>query len=148
MRTVTFQVSPPILYSLGLGAAIQWLVDDINTKNNMNITYENQIEGAVNLSDNKKIFIYRSVRELVVNIIKHAETKEAGVVLSANKKDIIIKVRDNGVGFKMDPYTRTESLSFGLFSIKKRFDAIGGEVRIKSNPGKGSHISLLIPAGF
>lgn len=145
IRSVTFQVCPPILYSLGLDAALSWLITDINQKNNMKIKYENKVDGSVNLPDNKKIFIYRSVRELIINIIKHAGTEDGHVMLWRNNKNLVVEVRDNGAGFEADLCQESDSMSFGLFSIKKRFDAIGGNVDIKSTRGKGAEIVLSIP---
>ncbi|MDA3906734.1 MAG: ATP-binding protein [Bacteroidales bacterium] len=145
MRSVTFQICPPILYNLGLGAALKWLIEDINLQNDMKITFINKINTPANLAETIEIFMYRSVRELVINIIKHAQTKHAEVILIIDQKKLIVSVQDNGAGFDINNIENNDSLSFGLFSISERFKAIGGNIEIYSKPQEGTRILLIAP---
>jgi signal transduction histidine kinase len=145
MRSVIFQICPPILYNLGLEVALKWLIEDINLQNDVKINFINKITPPANIVETIKIFMYRSVRELVINIIKHAQTKHAEVKLIMDKKQLIVSVQDNGVGFDINKIEINDSLSFGLFSISERFKAIGGNIEIYSKPQEGTKILLIAP---
>jgi signal transduction histidine kinase len=145
MRSVTFQICPPILYDLGLEAALKWLIADINRQNDMKIDFINNIQTPINTIENIKIFMYRSVRELIINIIKHARTQQAKVTLTINKHQLLASVQDNGIGFDINKINNNNSMSFGLFSISERFKAIGGNIEIFSKLQKGTKILLMIP---
>jgi signal transduction histidine kinase len=92
-----------------------------------------------------KILIYRSVRELIINIIKHAKTKHAEITLTIFDNQLTVSIEDNGVGFDVNKIDKINSLSFGLFSISKRFKALEGEIEIYSEPNRGTNILLIAP---
>ncbi|WP_148214630.1 sensor histidine kinase [Desulforapulum autotrophicum] len=145
LRSLTFQISPPILYSLGLEATIKWLVSDINTRNELKILFNNNIKNPAQIEDTLKTVLYRSVRELIINILKHSNAQTAQVTLSLLENQFIISVEDDGVGFDTGCLENRNSLGFGLINISDRIKALGGDIEIYSEPGKGSNILILSP---
>lgn len=145
MRSVTFQICPPVLYDLGLEAALTWLVEDINRQNSTRMVFTNAIPPPLHLDEIIKILFYRSVRELIINIIKHAQTREARITLTLPENRLTVSVEDNGIGFDSKKIENLNPLSFGLFSIANRFKSLGGEIKISSVPQKGTAIVLMAP---
>jgi PAS domain S-box-containing protein len=148
IRNVIFNLSPPQLNEIGLYAAIDdWMKEEIDNKYKI----QTKLLGdkmIYAIDDNTRFLLFRSVRELLINIIKHARAKLIQVSLKTNHKSLIIVVKDNGIGF--DYYSekfRKSNKSYGLFSIEERFDTLGGSMTIVSKLNFGSEIKLTIPLG-
>ncbi|MBN1845742.1 MAG: PAS domain S-box protein [Sedimentisphaerales bacterium] len=145
-RSLTFELSPPILYELGLPAAIEWLVDQNAQQHDLQIRYEIN-EGAFTLSSDWEILLFQAVRELLMNIVKHARARQALVSLQCQDNHLHIVVQDDGVGFDPCPsgsagWTRD---GFGLFNIRERLDQLGGRMKIHSGPNAGTRVTLIAP---
>jgi CheY-like chemotaxis protein len=108
------------------------------------------------LSDDCRVLLFQSVRELLMNALKHAESKEVAVRLFESDGDLGIEVRDDGVGFDLaaaaaaaaaaaGSSSTAMSSKFGLFSIRERMTALGGRFDLKSSPGAGTTVTLLLP---
>ena len=145
-RDLTFQLSPPILYDLGLEAALQWLLDEVKKHHLIKTGFED--DGQIKpLDDNVRVFLFQSVRELLFNITKHAQAKRAKIRVERIKADIHIAVIDNGIGFDIEQLTQSDRQvrGFGLFNIRERLDYMGGEFQIHSQLGKGTTVTLIAP---
>jgi len=146
-RTLTFDLSPPTLYTFGLEHAIEELTERFSEKGKLKCVFKNS-EPIISPTDDIKIMLYRSVRELFVNIAKHAQAKSVQVNLSMVGNNIIkITVEDDGVGFDVadnDPRAG-KSNGFGLFSIHQRLTQVGGQFDIQSRKGNGTKVVLLAP---
>jgi len=146
-RSLAVDLSPPVLYEMGLIKAMKWLSHRMQEKNQLSVNL--QTDSTVEpLNEEIRFLIFECLRELLLNVIKHADVQEAEVTIMREDKDKIkIIVMDAGKGF--DPRVienrTTESLSFGLFSIQQRLSHIGGDMTIKTAPGKGTHITLTVP---
>ncbi len=141
-RTLTFEISPPILYELGLKPALEWLLETTCREHGIDTFLEGDLEGD-RLDNSLSILIFRTVRELLHNIIKHANASETTVRLSQGANFFEICVTDNGIGF--DPEKQYKNIGFGLFSIRERFSSIGGEFSILSKSGEGTRAILKVP---
>jgi signal transduction histidine kinase len=144
-RSLTFELSPAILYELGLGAAIEWLIEQ---RSNFGVQFEFQNESTdLHLRRDLAVTIFRAVRELLVNIVKHAQASQAVVRMSHAGHQLIIEVEDNGVGFNVPERLtrRPGDTSLGIFSVQERLDHLGGTTEIKSTPGKGTLVRLTAP---
>ena len=141
-RSLTFDLSPSSLYDLGFEAAVEELTEQFAEERKLKFSFKDSEEPKP-LSDETKILLYRSVRELLVNIAKHAEAKTVWVSLSNNNSNIEITIKDNGKGF--DTTKPPKSRGFGLFSIRERLTHIGGQFSVESQKGKGTKITLLAP---
>ena len=144
-RSLTFELSPPILYELGLSPAIQWLVDGTHKKQDIKISYlTNPTE--IDVNEEISVIVFQTVRELLNNIIKHSQATEAEITLTQDEAFTVVNVSDNGIGSKaggdksQDPET-----GFGLFNIKERLIYLGGHFYFSSSPGKGTRVSVKIP---
>ncbi len=145
-RSLTFELSPPVLYELGLVAAIDWLAEQFQLKHNLKCTVETDRKPKP-LSQDIEIVLFRSVRELLINTVKHARAGKIKITVRANKKNIRIRVTDDGIGFS--PETKTarayKDQQFGLFNITERIRHLGGTLEVDSQRGKGTMVSLVAP---
>jgi len=92
------------------------------------------------------VFVFRAIQELLFNVVKHARAKEARVTVGGGRNHMFATVRDDGRGFDTQSVINTtEPKGFGLLSLVERARSIGGSLKIQSNPGRGSFITLIIP---
>jgi len=145
-RSLTFEISPPILYAIGLEPALEWLTERFERRHG--ITCEFKDDGQQKpLDDDVCVLLFRAVRELLMNIGKHARATKARVSIIRDADDIEITVEDNGVGFDtstLSTYGATEE-GFGLFDIRERLEYAGGYSEVKSEPGRGTTVTLVAP---
>lgn len=144
-RALVYDLSPPILYELGLIAAIKWKLEQIEKKNSIQTGFRSN-EDAINLETELKILIFRMVCELLNNAVKHAGADLITVEMMNNAQHIVIKVIDNGKGFDLNQSSPlSDPGGFGLFSINERLDALQGSMTIDSAPSKGAKITITVP---
>jgi signal transduction histidine kinase len=146
-RSLTFDLSSPLLYLIGFEAAAeQWLADEIQEKHGIKTEFENDEQHKL-MSDDIRAILFRNLRELLINVVKHAKAEKVKVSVSRYDGDIRVCIEDDGVGF--DPVeVRSRSIAegkFGLFSIAERLEQLGGCVQIDSKPGTGSRIIMTAP---
>jgi signal transduction histidine kinase len=145
-RSLTFELSPPILYDLGLEAALEWLTEQIREQHGIQCGFENE-DCPKPVSDELRIVLFSAVRELLMNIAKHANAQTAKVTIRRINENVAIHVADNGIGFspsKMNIYLH-EHKGFGLFSIRERLRHLSGQMEIRSARGRGTRIILTAP---
>ena len=147
MRSLTFDLSSPILYEFGFEQAVaEWLNEQVEKKHG--IATELEDDGLPKqLDDDIRVILFRNVRELLINVVKHARAKKVKVSIQKVDNRIRVSVEDDGVGFES---ARAESLitkkeAFGLFSIRERLESLGGNLEIKSSPGCGCRITITSP---
>jgi len=147
IRSLTFELSSPILYDLGVEAAIEDLLDNYQNKHGILTRFKDD-EQPIPLSNDIGIFIFRSVQELLINVLKHAQAHSIEVAIWRRNGDICISVDDDGVGSQVledSPLQRSSNGGVGLFSISERVNYFGGSVKIRSEPGTGTRVALQIP---
>ncbi|MBW2485400.1 MAG: PAS domain S-box protein [Deltaproteobacteria bacterium] len=145
-RSLTFELSPPVLYELGLVAAIDWLAEQFQLKHNLKCSVETDKKSAP-LSQDIEIVLFRSVRELLVNIVKHAQARKVKITIRVNKSNLRIRVTDDGIGFSTEAKAaRTyRDQQFGLFNITERVRHLGGSLEVDSQRSKGTMVTLVAP---
>jgi len=145
-RSLSFELSPPILHNTGLAKALHYLARRMEVKHGLTVKVHT-VEDAEPQSEELRILLFQSARELLFNVVKHAGVKTAEIDLRRFKEDHVqIMVSDSGVGF--DPATCASEISqngFGLFSIRGRLDLMGGRLDIQSSPGAGSRFIMTVP---
>lgn len=146
VRSVMVDLSPPVLHELGFEAALEWLAEQFHERNGIPCGYEND-QQTKPLDEDVRILLFQSVRELLINIIKHAQASKAKISVLRKDDNINIVVEDDGVGFKPSQYgsPMVVASGFGFFSIRERLSSIGGNMVIKSWKGKGSRVTLTAP---
>ena len=145
-RSLTAELSPPILQQGGLVPALEWLVKWMRDKHGLTVSLAShgKIESA---PEAVVILLFQSARELLFNVAKHAGVRTARVVVMQEADRIQVDVEDEGVGF--DPVQLhgegAKSRGMGLFSIQERLNYLGGSLEIDSAPGCGSRFKLITP---
>ena len=149
-RSLSFELSPPLLKTSGLPAALGWLANWNREKYGLEVSLS-----ANPLADSARhhvrTLLFESVRELLFNAVKHAQVRKVIVDLALDADDLLsITVTDEGIGF--DPAsvvarTTAGHAGWGLFSIRERLTLLGGGFEIVSAPGKGSQFRLFAPRG-
>ncbi len=144
-RTLVAELSPAILFDAGLPAALHWLSEQMEQRHGLSVEFEQEGE-HFRLPDNQAILLFYTVRELLINVSKHARVKRARIMLSHQEDHLVIRVCDEGTGFDAKRVTEHSGSQrqFGLFNAQERLEAIGGRMEINSTPGKGSLITLII----
>lgn len=146
VRYLTFELSSPVLKELGLEAAVShWLAEQIEQKHG--IATEFTDDGQTKpLEKDVQALLFRSVRELLANVVKHSQAKRVKVAVSRAKDQVLIHLEDDGVGFSPDKVVVGKGTGgFGLFSIRERLSQMGGSLEIDSSPGTGCRSLLRAP---
>jgi signal transduction histidine kinase len=140
-RSISFELSPPVLHDLGLEPAVQWLVENIQARYGIEIVLED--DGQPKPADEKtRVILFRSIRELLINAAKHAGARRVRVCLARDDGQLNALVEDDGIGMEADVMGVKGS---GLFSIHERLSHVGGSMRIEASPGRGTRIRLRAP---
>jgi signal transduction histidine kinase len=144
-RILTYDLSPPILYELGLTPTFKWRLEQIESINHI----KTQLIGEkikITVKKEITIFIYRIVNELLQNVLKHAQATLIVLSIAEKNKKYLISVKDNGVGFRKEKLNGAKRMEgFGLISIKERLESFKGRLSIKSEPGMGTTATIEIP---
>jgi PAS domain S-box-containing protein len=144
-RSIMTELSPPILSEFGLMPALEWLTEQIGSKNRLDIKFENRSE-AVSLPHEIEVLLFQATRELLMNVVKHAKAESATVKFSSNGQKLSIEVTDNGKGFdKKKTFKPDMKGGFGLYGIRERLRHIGGQLSIKSIADQGTTVLILAP---
>lgn len=146
VRSLSFQLSPPILHDLGLLAGLRWLARELGGRYDLAIDVED--DGPLPpLVGDPTFLLFRCVRELLLNVVKHARADRASVHVRRREGFVELEVADGGVGFdpKHIAQARLASRSFGLFSVQERIEGLGGRFTIDSEPGGGTRVLLSVP---
>ena len=151
-RSLIFELSTPSMNDIGLGAAIsEWLEEQIEKRHGLKTECSGTIaiKHQKTLDENVQTLLFRSVRELLTNVVKHARANKVAVHLGEQDNDISITIEDDGIGFDRDALKSKNGQKggFGLFSIQERMTNMGGTFDIQSEPGKGCRVVLSLPVG-
>lgn len=146
-RTLTVELSPPALRDLGLVPALHWLADWVQTRHHLRVrvTAEAPTEPR---DPTVRTLLYQCVRELLLNVVKYAGVEEATVQLAVKDAGTFsLVVRDGGQGFDPALVCAHNPESFGLASIHRRIELVGGRVQLDSVPGRGTEVRIEVPLG-
>src|SRR5262249_40851758 len=146
-RSLAVDLSPPILAAKGLVPAVEWLAERMSELHGLEV--EVSAEPSIKRpSRDMAELLFQATRELLLNVVKHAEADYASVRIGhAGPKQLEIEVRDAGRGFF--PRSREEiivgSNSWGLFHVTERLEQVGGSLSIDSAPGRGTCVTIVVP---
>jgi PAS domain S-box-containing protein len=147
-RTLMSDVGNPLLFDMGLKAACESLAERLMRRHPVRILCDIR-DAFKNLDPDVKTILYQLVRELLTNVVKHSQARNAHVLIDLEDGHFRVKVSDDGVGF--DPQklgVPTVDGGFGLYSIRERLLAIDGSLGILSNPGAGTVVAATVPAAM
>jgi two-component system, chemotaxis family, sensor kinase Cph1 len=139
VRSLAAQLAPAVLHELGLLAALEWLGEEIQRSFGLKVSVIDDGE-AKPLSQEARSILYRAVRELLINVAKHAQTDSAAVECDKAQDQIVIRVSDSGIGYNL--HANRAGRGLGLISVRERLSNIGGTTEIRSAPGDGTVVTL------
>lgn len=142
-RALSFDLSPPLLHELGFEAAVEWLVEQAEGREEVACDFGDDGRDKP-LTDAVRVLLFQAVRELLRNIAEHADAEHAAVFLNRDDGAITISVEDDGIGFRPDEI-EPGSDRFGLFAIRERLRHMGGSMTIDSTSGHGTHVVIEAP---
>jgi len=149
-RSLTFELSVPVLYELGFEAAVEWFAKHIRTQHGLQVEFTPDTV-PIPVDDELKVLLFRSVRELMINIVKHAQARHAWVnIIRRNDGRVCIEVKDDGVGINgsQGAVSEDNGRGFGLFSIRERLHYLGGGVDVVSGQDAGTQVTLMLPLDY
>jgi len=145
-RTLTRELSPPILQCGELAEVIQWLGRWFGDKHGLKVDVNAQGE-LPHVPEHLSVFLFQSMRELLFNVVKHSGRMEARVGLSSQDGYLAVQVEDDGGKFDAESVKlrlqRPEG--FGLFHIQERLRALGGRLEIRNSSCGGACFRMIVP---
>jgi signal transduction histidine kinase len=144
-RTLSSELSPPVLYHKELPEALQWLARWMAATHQLDIDLDLP-DDFVFLREELKVLLFHSVRELLFNVVKHAQTSRAQVTVQEKNGQVRIMVSDKGCGCDAKNLTLNGSdTGFGLFAIRERLELLGGNLTIACAPDQGLTATIDLP---
>jgi chemotaxis family two-component system sensor kinase Cph1 len=144
VRSLAAQLAPDVLHELGLSAALEWLGEEIERTFGLKVEFID--DGLPKpLAQEARSILYRAVRELLINVAKHAQTDSAIVECECRDQRIVVCVSDGGVGYDSTASLAGAQRGLGLISVRERLSLIGGTVEMRSAPGGGTVATLTAP---
>jgi signal transduction histidine kinase len=144
-QKVIADLSPPGLYELGLEPALKWL--SVYMRGQDNLLVELHVDAnaaAYNLE--LRVLVFKLIRELLRNVVKHAGVRSAAVTVAQTAKELCVVVEDHGVGFEWQlSLFEARSSGFGLWSVADRVRAAAGDMTVDTAPGRGCRVSVVFP---
>jgi signal transduction histidine kinase len=140
-RSIIEDLRPSTLGNLGLVATLEILAHDFAEQSG--IVVECALS-PVKLDAHAELMVYRVVQEAITNISKYAGARHVWVSLAANAGQVVVSVRDDGVGFDVAAPVKS---AFGLLGMRFRVEAEGGQLTLASAPGQGTQVQVTLPQG-
>jgi two-component system, NarL family, sensor histidine kinase DegS len=148
VRRVTFNLKPTVLSDYGLQAALNVFVKEIAKFSEIELTYSSDADSSLRLTQKIENNVFRIIQEAINNAIKYSEASRIDVSLHQTESNIVISVKDDGLGFD-EKLVEKRSVNIesgrGFFNMYERTEYINGALDVKSEPGKGTTITLVIP---
>ncbi len=141
VRRIAVDLRPQMLDDLGLGAAVEWLVQDFARR--AGLRCETHIDDVGALGDSVATALYRMVQEALTNVLRHAQATDVAVELCLRDGRVRLSVRDNGVGLQDERMPRDSQ--FGLLGMQERADMLGGQLQLTSTQGGGTCVCMELP---
>ena len=147
-RSLNVELFPPVLQRSGLPAALTWLANWTHDKYKLHVEIRADPRADSTRKDVRTL-LFESVRELLFNAVKYAQSDRATLALEVDGDDrLCITVADQGVGFdpgRLDDRSKAGEVGWGLFRIRERLTLLGGSLEIDSAPGRGTRVRLVAP---
>jgi PAS domain S-box-containing protein len=147
VRDLAYDLRPPSLDRLGLIQSVYQYCEEFSEKTGLTVDFTCAGIEDLRLDPDTEINLYRLVQEGLINVRKHAEAAHVVVRLVASFPSIILRIVDDGRGFDVEKRRQsiTSEKRMGLRSMGERVRLLGGEIDIKSSPGKGTRVVIQVP---
>lgn len=146
-RTLTFELSPPMLYELGLVATLASLVEQVGGQHPDMVCVFRDDQNPKATDQDVEVVFFQIARELINNVLKHARATRMVVETQTQDGALVMSVTDDGAGF--DDQVLHEPVvgagGFGLYSVRERLDHLGGRLEVQTRPGSGTTVRVIAP---
>jgi len=124
----------------------EWLTQQVQQRHGIKCEFEDDGQSKP-LEENVCVTLFHATRELLINVTKHAEVSSAKLSIRRKRMEIEIVVQDDGVGFDLSQIEPGGYMGdgFGLFSISERLTYLGGGLKVESELGHGTRVTLVAP---
>ena len=147
-RSLTFELSPPILYDLGFEAAVEWLGELLQKQYGLRLKVAAD-RNPKPLDDEIRVLLFQLVRELLVKVVKRSKPNNVAVLINRNCKDMWIKIENDGAALDLAAESSSPSPDeLGLFSIRQRLKYLGGRLEVEAAPPQGTLLTMVVPLKF
>lgn len=146
VRALTHRISPPILESGSLELALKWLARQMEEDYGLQVRFICDTSDKP-LTDETRSVLYHAVRELLINVAKHANAITVTVTAARKDDSFLLVVADDGIGFDSADIIENGGIEsgFGLFNVRRRIVHLGGTFEAESSPGKGATVTIVMP---
>ena len=142
VRKIAADLRPGLLDDLGLNAAIEWHLNEIEKRTGIAVQYKGLSE-EFSLPVASKTALFRIVQESLTNVVRYAKAKTVHISLDRKDGQLFLKIKDDGIGF--DPEKISAKKTFGFVGMRERTAMMGGSFEVDSMPGKGTAITVQVP---
>lgn len=150
-RDLAVELTPPVLDREDLEVALRWVASHMGERYGLDVEVDAQADCRVPARE-LRVLLVQFVRELLFNVVKHADTSRATVRLIEDAGHYAISVIDSGRGFDLrvleleaDGAGIHSPRGFGLSSIRERLDLLGGRLELRSQQGEGTSVTIHAP---
>jgi signal transduction histidine kinase len=142
VRRISSELRPSLLDDLGLNAAISWHLKEFKKRTGVDVDFKEN-DPDFELPNTIKTGLFRILQEALTNVARHAEATLVKVDLEQDKNSILLKIKDNGLGFEIRKHSGNKTL--GILGMKERAAMMGGQYDISSASGQGTTITVKVP---
>ncbi len=144
LQRMIADLRPSHLDDLGLSAALRWYTGEVQSRAPLEVSFEVTGE-AREIASALKTTLFRLAQEALTNVVKHAAADHAQVRLIYGQQVVTLSIEDDGCGFDADGLARADRHSWGLLGMEERASLLGGQLNLRSSPGKGTRVEVHIP---
>ncbi len=146
-RSLSVELSPPVLKNEGLAAAFEWLASNMSEMHGLTVQ-THLLDDYQPASEDLRVLVFQVTRELLFNVVKHANIHVAKLEMQEKGSNLVVRVLDQGRGFNMREVENKDHKpegGFGLYSIQERLALFGGHLIIESSLGQGTIATIVVP---
>ncbi len=145
-RGLSVDLAPQVLDEEDFGEVIRWLAHQMSEMHQLSVDID-MARPTVVPDPDLRIMLYQTIRELLFNVVKHADTDGASITIASGPDELDVEVSDGGRGFDVALLEDPARQGRGLLHIQHRLDLLGGDLRVESIPGDGTRVTLRFPHG-
>lgn len=143
IRKISSELRPSVLDKLGLSSALEWIIENLQNKTEVAF-HLNTFDQKIKLASEIEIALFRITQEALTNTLRHSKAQNVYIDVSINKDDVILEIKDDGIGINVSFDSELKSL--GIIGMKERAELLNGQFSISSNHDtKGTLVKVIIP---
>lgn len=148
LRRVVRETRPPVLDDLGLAAALEKQLADLQDISGIAVTFTCDGRVIERLPAAVETALYRVIQEAVTNAVRHSRAGHLMVTLTRNDGEVLVTITDDGIGFDAAAVLHGARPPFGLLGMQERVRPLGGSVTFTSDAGRGTVVHVRVPLGL